>query len=530
MLSRVSPTYNVHFASRLGLIAAFALLSACSSGEQIRVSINPASATVMRGTTQQFTASVTGTADIAVIWSIDEGSSGGTISDNGLYAPPTGSSANGTFHVVASSHADSKRAAKAQVTVPVIAVAVSPNSVTIPPASFVQFASTVTGTTDGSVTWSVWEGTIGGSIDNAGKYTAPDSPGTYHVVARSNADPSIAGNATVTVGTGCACCFRAHPFQESFAGYQYGASPAGAKASSIATDWRQINAYTQTITHFSEWSEPANVGPVVNYRGATTRGATIAPNGLSLYLVTNRPGGVGDLDLWVSQRPSVDGEWGAPQNLGPLINSSYLEANPSFSPDGMRLFFNSDRPGGCGGQDLWVATRMEADDDFGWGEPMNLGCGINGEFRDQGPAFLAASENGSETLFFGSDRPGGRGVRNIYSSALLEDGSWGSPTLVAELNSPYMDARPSVTSDGLELYFTSNRPGGSGDPKILDTWVSTRASSQEAWSAPVPVFLDFRFASISTDGTLMFMVRQQPGSDYGDMFQDIYVSTRHGVR
>ncbi len=103
--------------------------------------------------------------------------------------------------------ADPSRSGSATVTVtapPVIAVAVSPASAAVSPGSTTTFTATVSGAGAGqstAVTWSVQEGSAGGSVDGSGRYTAPSGTGTFHVVATSVADPSRSGSATVSVQT-----------------------------------------------------------------------------------------------------------------------------------------------------------------------------------------------------------------------------------------------------------------------------------------------------------------------------------------
>src|SRR5206468_2041451 len=87
---------------------------------------------------------------------------------------------------------------------------------------------------------------------------------------------------------------------------------------------------------YSAWSTPVNLGPVINTAGDENRPA-ISKDGLSLYVSSNRPGGFGGLDLWVSRRASVDAPWGPLQKLGPAINSYSAESAPTFSPDGHHL-------------------------------------------------------------------------------------------------------------------------------------------------------------------------------------------------
>jgi len=110
---------------------------------------------------------------------------------------------------------------------------------------------------------------------------------------------------------------------------------------------------------YSDWSEAANLGPTIN-SPFTDFTPEISKNGLSLYFSSGRPGGFGLNDLWVSQRAGVDAEWGPPMNLGFLINSGANEAAPHLSRDGHYLFFTSNRPGGLGSNDLWVSRRVQS--------------------------------------------------------------------------------------------------------------------------------------------------------------------------
>ena len=128
---------------------------------------------------------------------------------------------------------------------------------------------------------------------------------------------------------------------------------------------------------FGPWSTPVNLGPVVNTQYLESHPA-ISKNCLSLYITSDRPEGVngknstGFLEIWVSQRASRDADWGPPVNLDafnsvPVINRVKSNtAVPSFSADGHLLFFNSDRPGGFGGFDLYVSRRTNKHNDFGW--------------------------------------------------------------------------------------------------------------------------------------------------------------------
>ena len=82
-----------------------------------------------------------------------------------------------------------------------------------------------------------------------------------------------------------------------------------------------------------------NVGPLINLPGSSQTQVAVSPDGLSLYFQSDRPGGFGSSDLYVSHRDSKDAPWGEPQNLGPSINSAANEVATAISPDGETLFF-----------------------------------------------------------------------------------------------------------------------------------------------------------------------------------------------
>ncbi len=175
----------------------------CAKLTSVRVNVSPSTATVQTGATKQFTATVTGSSNQNVTWSVQSGGAGGTITSGGLYAAPA-TVGSGTDTIVATSQADPLESGTATVTVsttPVISVTVSPLSVTVQTSAMQQFTATVTGSSNQNVTWSVQAGGAGGTITSSGLYTAPASAGTDTVVATSVADTSANGAATVTVSS-----------------------------------------------------------------------------------------------------------------------------------------------------------------------------------------------------------------------------------------------------------------------------------------------------------------------------------------
>ncbi len=149
----------------------------------------------------------------------------------------------------------------------------------------------------------------------------------------------------------------------------------------------------------SDWETPVNLGQTVN-SSASDGAPNLSADGLSLFFESNRAGGSGDVDLWMATRPSADADWGSPVNLGPTVNSLYYDSSPAISPDGLGLFFTSARPGGSGEYDLWVTTRPSSDGD--WGEPVNLGPEINGWYADAMPSLSAEFPTVGTTLYYAS--------------------------------------------------------------------------------------------------------------------------------
>lgn len=273
---------------------------------------------------------------------------------------------------------------------------------------------------------------------------------------------------------------------------------------------------------FSDWSAPVNLGPPVNTPFVDV-GPAISKDGLSLYMMSNRPGGSGGLDLWVSRRATADASWGAPVNLGPTINTPAAEDGPALSRDSHWLLFRSDRPGGLGGSDIWASWRPHTHDDFAWEAPVNLGPGVNSPFNDSGPTFFEDGETGTPKLFFASDRPEGAGAADIYVSELAPDGIFGPAIRVPELSGPLADSHPSIRHDGLEIFLFSGAFGSE------DLWVSTRPTVFDPWAAPTNLgavvntaFRDIQ-PYVSADRKHLFFASNRPG---GHGLGDIYVTTR----
>jgi hypothetical protein len=162
----------------------------------VTVAISPATVSMAASTTQQFSATVTGASNTGVTWTVQSG--GGSVSATGLYTAPA---AAGAAVVRATSVADATKFADAAITVTAVAIVVNvtPATATVTTGATRQFTATVQNASNPAVTWSVQEGAAGGTVSGSGLYTAPATPGTYHVVATSVQDPTKKDTATVTV-------------------------------------------------------------------------------------------------------------------------------------------------------------------------------------------------------------------------------------------------------------------------------------------------------------------------------------------
>lgn len=247
-----------------------------------------------------------------------------------------------------------------------------------------------------------------------------------------------------------------------------------------------------------------------------------SPDGLSLYMASNRPGGKGGLDIWASTRASASEPWGAPVNLPEPINSAADDFCPT-PINGNGLLFVSRRViqgVTCGLGDIYFARHNPA---HGWSEPQHLGCdpaGPNSALDEQGPSYVQGR------LYFSRSSlpPGNTG--ELYVSEKQGDMSFGAASPIAELNDGSAnDIQPNVRKDGREIVFSSNRTGTLGGQ---DIWGATRESVNDTWSPPVNLGPTVNTAagesrpSFSWDAETLYFGRA-PGPEG---MSDIYVTER----
>ncbi len=197
------------------------------------------------------------------------------------------------------------------------------------------------------------------------------------------------------------------------------------------------------------WAKRRNVGPPLNTND--NEGAqTISADGRFLYFTAcNREDGAGKCDIYFSV--NENGLWSVPVNLGYPINSAYSEKHPSISPDGRRLFFASDRPGGFGGLDIWMSGRQGSN---AWSFPVNLGETINTPGNEQSP-FIHPD---NQSLYFSSEGHQNMGKDDIFISRLDSNNKWTRAfNLGYPINTWNNEVGLFVNAAGDKAYYASDR-------------------------------------------------------------------------
>ena len=247
------------------------------------------------------------------------------------------------------------------------------------------------------------------------------------------------------------------------------------------------------------------------------------PDARSLMFASGRPGGQGNIDIWVIDRAEVGGDWSAAKNLPEPVNSTAADFCPA--PLGRTLFFVSSRahPEACGGADIYMTRQSPAGE---WAEPVHLPCapdGPNTAATERSPSFVE-TRYGS-FLFYST--AGSAGDDDIHVSIMDADGNFGHGHVVEDLSTAgYQDQMPTVrarSSHGFEVTFNSDRPGTLGNPAFggQDAYWARASLLPFWWSAPrnagpnVNTAANETRASLSADLQRLYVGRG-----------DIYVSER----
>lgn len=201
------------------------------------------------------------------------------------------------------------------------------------------------------------------------------------------------------------------------------------------------------------WDKVKDIGPPINT--IENEGAfSISSDGNYIFFTScSRNGGKGQCDIWLTSKKN--NRWDEPKNLQSPINTKYWESQPSISSDGRMLYFSSDRPGGYGGTDIWVSEFSNS----GWSAPKNLGPTVNTSKDEQFP--FIHSDN--RTLYFSSNGHPGLGKSDLYLTRKDVKLNWETPINMGfPINSRGQDWNLVVARDGKTAYFSSDQLKGFG--------------------------------------------------------------------
>jgi tetratricopeptide (TPR) repeat protein len=186
---------------------------------------------------------------------------------------------------------------------------------------------------------------------------------------------------------------------------------------------------------------------------------SISSDGMFMFIYRNDPSTARGGEIFMSKKAS-SGKWKAPEILAKPINTSYYEDAACLSPDGKTLYFVSERPGGLGRGDIWVSTRLGG----GWGDPVNLGAPINTPYDENGLYLTPDGKN----LFFCSNGTTSMGSYDIFRTSKGFDGKWSVPiNLGYPINSVGMESKFVTTVDHKTAYISTVRDSGLGERDIM---------------------------------------------------------------
>lgn len=221
------------------------------------------------------------------------------------------------------------------------------------------------------------------------------------------------------------------------------------------------NLYLARRRATGEFDAPQSISPLINSpynEGA----ATISGDGKTLVFTScYRSDSRGDCDLYFSRREN--GAWTKPVNLGPNVNSTWWDSQPTLSADGRTLYFSSARKSGSVGQeDIYVTTL--GDDDATWSVAKNLGAPVNTTGRDMAP-FLHPS---GTTLYYVTDGPVGMGGLDLFRSERKTGGAWGAPqNLGYPLNTFEDESSVFITTDNRTGFYSRKQTATATEPMTI---------------------------------------------------------------
>ena len=208
-----------------------------------------------------------------------------------------------------------------------------------------------------------------------------------------------------------------------------------------------------------QWNDADEIPGQINQKHSHVACTGISADGKQIFIYKNDasdPESRGG-DIFVSK--VLNNKWKTPEPFGKPINTSYWEGGACISPDGKTLYFTSERKGGFGHSDIWVAKRKTKTE---WETPVNIGAEINSPYDEAG-LFLAPD---GKTLFFCSNGPNSMGSYDVFRT-VLKDEKWSKPeNLGYPINTTKRDGPLVLGADVRYAYISSDRLGGFGENDI----------------------------------------------------------------
>jgi outer membrane protein OmpA-like peptidoglycan-associated protein len=238
-------------------------------------------------------------------------------------------------------------------------------------------------------------------------------------------------------------------------------------------DGPNTDIYTADFNDGS-WTEIRSLGDKVNDPIYWDSQPSVSADGNTLYFASNRPGGVGLIDIWMTKK-GPDGEWGVPINLGPTINTPYNEKSPFIHSDSQTLYFSSDGHPGVGGYDIFYSR---ADATGKWKEPTNIGIPINTAGDDVG--FFVSTDG--KTGFFDSNVsiPGQVGGFDVYQFELYPEARPEATVIVkGDLRDEFGNPLTGPTSVEIKNVRTKEKSAGVVDTVMGSFAAAIKVSSKD---------------------------------------------------
>lgn len=202
-----------------------------------------------------------------------------------------------------------------------------------------------------------------------------------------------------------------------------------------------------------EWTKAVRMSEPVNTYDNEGAQCISQDGRMMIFTGCNRKDGAGRCDLYICHREGD--KWSKPENLGMPVNTAAWEAQPTFSVDGKTLYFVSNRKGGLGGMDIWTSELVDGE----WSEPKNLGSPVNTPGDEKTP-FIHFDDH---SLYFASDGHVGMGGLDLFMSKLQDDGTWSEPVNVGyPINTEGDESNMIVSADGRTAIYSSDQLGGYG--------------------------------------------------------------------